>query len=104
MNIQSINVGTGIPGVATFNMLSTYQWTLVSAASITGFSASDFALNTSGFTNSLGGGSFSISAGSSAIFLNFTPVPEPSTWALLATGAAAVAWTARRRHLKAKVL
>jgi hypothetical protein len=100
--LESINPGTGLPGAATFNMGQSYQWTLASAASITGFSSSDFTLNTASFSNGLGGGSFSLSANSTDIYMNFTPVPEPSTWALLSGGAALVALAyVRRRSPKA---
>jgi len=98
INLESINQGTGLPGAATFNMSQSYTWTLASAASVTGFSASDFTLNTSAFTNGLGGGGFSLSSNGSDIFLNFTPVPEPSTWALLAGGSALVALVSLRRR------
>ncbi len=99
INVESINPGTGLPGSANFNLSSSYTWTLATATSVSGFSATDFALNTSSFTNGLGGGSFSVSSDSTDIFLNFTPVPEPSTWALMGVGAAALAWAGWRRRL-----
>ena len=103
INLESINPGTGLPGAATFNMSQSYTWTLVSAASITGFSASDFTLNTTAFTNGFGGGSLSLTSNGTDIFLNFTPVPEPSTWALIAGGTALVAIASlRRRAAKAR--
>jgi hypothetical protein len=98
INFQSINPGTGTPGLATFNMSQTYQWTLLAAASLTGFSTADFTLNTVPFANSLGGGTFSLSSNATSIFLNFTPVPEPSTWALLGSGVAVVAAASWRRR------
>ena len=98
LNLESINPGTGLPGAATFNMGQSYSWTLASAASITGFSASDFTLNTSAFTNGLGGGSLSLSSNGTDIFLNFTPVPEPSTWVLVLGGTALLAAASLRRR------
>jgi hypothetical protein len=98
INLESVNPGTGTPGLATFNSAQPYSWTLLSATSIAGFSASDFLVNTSSFTNSLGVGVFSLSANSTDIFLNFTPVPEPSTWALLGIGAGALCAGALRRR------
>ncbi len=98
INIESINPGTGTPGAATFNMAQSYQWTLAAAGSVANFSASDFTFNLASFTNGLGGGSFSVTTGSNDIFLNFTPVPEPSTWALIAAGMALTALAAWRRR------
>jgi hypothetical protein len=98
INLESINPGSGTPGLATFNSAQPYSWTLLSATSIGGFSASDFLLNTSAFTNSLGGGVLSFSANATDIFLNFTPVPEPSTWVLLGLGAAALCAAGLRRR------
>jgi hypothetical protein len=99
LSLESINPATGLPGMANFSSAGTYQWTLLSATSISGFNPGDFSINTSSFTNSLGGGSFFVSANSTDIFLNFTPVPEPSTWALMGGGLATmVAASARRRR------
>jgi len=88
INIESINPGTGLPGLATFNMAQSYTWTLASAGSVSGFNASDFNFNLGSFANGTGGGGFSVTASGTDIFVNFTPVPEPSTWALIAAGSA----------------
>jgi hypothetical protein len=61
------------------------------------------ALNTSAFSNALNSGTFSLSVtefagGSAGLFLNFTPVPEPSTWALLIAGLGAIGFVSLRRH------
>jgi PEP-CTERM motif len=99
IGIESINPGIETPGLANFSSGSSYQWTILSSTNpITGFNASDFTINTSAFANSLGIGSFFLSSNSNDIFLNFTPVPEPSTWALLGAGLAAIAACLRRRR------
>ena len=76
-----------------------YSWTLLSAQSISGFSTSDFTIDdTTFFQNALGGGTFSISDVSNDLVLSFTPVPEPSTWLLMATGLCTLAAAVRRRR------
>ena len=97
INVESINPGTGLPGLATFNMAQSYTWTLASAGSVSGFNASDFTFNVGSFANGTGGGVFSVTASGTDIFVNFTPVPEPSTWALVAAGAAMTALALWRR-------
>jgi hypothetical protein len=69
-------------------------------ADITGFNAGQFNLVLGDFTNARNGGSFSISQSldQRSLFLNFTPVPEPSTWLLLGTGAGVLAFRLRRRQ------
>ncbi len=107
----SFNVNTidafGNPAAAlNFNSATSYSWKFATATNpIVGFNASDFNINTSGFTNATNGGFFSISNAGDNLFLNFTPVPEPTTWAMLGLGIAAVAPFAisrrRRRRMRA---
>jgi autotransporter-associated beta strand protein len=83
----------------SFNSGVGYTWTLATAAGgITGFDPGRFTLDTSDFANGLAGGSFSVSQSGNDLLLHFTPVPEPSTYALLALGLGAVALAARRRR------
>jgi hypothetical protein len=98
INLESVNAGSGLPGAATFNSATGYQWTLLSSTSLTGFSPSDFILNTGSFTNGLAGGGFSVANMGNNIVLDFTPVPEPSTWALMAAGIAALGLAGWRRR------
>jgi autotransporter-associated beta strand protein len=53
---------------------------------------------TGGFSNSLGGGSFSVAAVGNDVVLSFTAVPEPSTLALLGAGVLGLAVYAKRRR------
>ncbi len=90
INLWSLSgLGPDVNGNATgFNNTLNYSWTLFSTGTaITGFDASDFAINTgafngtAGFSNALGGGAFSVNLadGNTDIVLNFTAIPEPSS-------------------------
>jgi hypothetical protein len=82
-----------------FDSSQNYSWTLLSAGSISGFAPTAFLINQSGFLNNTGVGQFSISQSGNDILLNFSPVPEPSTWALMGTGLIAVGLIVRRRKV-----
>jgi autotransporter-associated beta strand protein len=90
-NLSSV-ASSGAPANAiNFNSSSSYSWMFATSSStITGFNASDFNLVTSGFSNSTGGGTFSLSEVGDNLYLNFTPVPEPSTWSLMGAGLVAL--------------
>lgn len=87
---------SGMP--ANFLSSNAYSWAIASATSLVGFDASAIALNTSAFAASLDGGSFNLSTAGNTLYLNFTPVPEPSTWALLLAGLGGLAFTQLRRR------
>ncbi|MBI5382455.1 MAG: autotransporter-associated beta strand repeat-containing protein [Opitutae bacterium] len=108
LNLISLGAD-GNPGPISVDFATTYQWQLASAGSITGFNASAINLDTSNFTaldfggglvGPTKGGSFSLttSLDNTKLYLNFTPVPEPSTWLLLLGGASAVLFPALRRR------
>jgi hypothetical protein len=87
---------------ATFNPAMSYTWTLVNASGgISMFNAADFSINTSSFQNSLAGGNFMVGESGNMLTLNFTPVPEPSTWALMAGGLGVVLFVGIRRTRRA---
>ncbi len=93
-----INVGSF--GAVNFNPFVAGSWTLLTANSITGFSSpSQFTLNTGGFQN-MGIGEFNLSmnGGATSLMLNFTPVPEPSTYALMLAGLGLTFFASRRRR------
>jgi autotransporter-associated beta strand protein len=96
VSLRSVD-GTGALGLANFNATLPYSWTLVSASSISGFSAANFSIYLGNFQNSLGmGGTFVVGQSGNNLTLNFTPVPEPSTWILMAAGLATVGFRFRR--------
>lgn len=94
-------------GMATgFQVGHTYDFNIFTANNITGFSTDKFKFDTTGFLTDAGSSAtFSISkvvdeGGTQYLVLSFTPVPEPSTWALLGTGVLAVGvigWRKRKR-------
>ena len=88
LNLLSVNPDSGSSGAAVFSSLQPYSWTFLSGTSISGFNASDFSINIAGFQNSTAGGLFSVTQSGNSLLLNFTPVPEPSTWVLMVGGVA----------------
>lgn len=104
INLWSLSaVGPDASGNAiNFVNTNNYSWQLVSTTTgITGFSAGDFTIHTAanngtnGFSNPLSG-SFSVGVTGNDLMLNYTAIPEPTTWALLC-GSAAVLAVLRRR-------
>lgn len=88
INLWSLSgLGPDVNGDAiNFDNTLSYSWTLFSTGTaITGFSTDKFTINTgifnatNGFTNALGGGTFSVALadGNTDLVLNFTAVPEP---------------------------
>ncbi len=71
------------------------SWTIFTAPSLVGFNPALFTIDQSSFVNS---GTFSLSTSSNNIILNFSPVPEPSTYALLTLGLATLVLPVVRRR------
>ena len=101
LRLISLNAG-GSPGTATGFLMQTYTWTLfdASSSSITGFSVpAQFSIDSTAFTTDVGPGNFFVSQNGNLLQLTFTPVPEPSTWALILGGVGAMfAYSHRRRR------
>jgi Passenger-associated-transport-repeat len=106
INLWSLSsLGPDVNGDAiNFNNTLNYSWTLFSTGTaITGFSTDKFTINTgvfnatSGYSNALGGGTFSVALadGNTDLVLNFTAVPEPG--AALLGGLGFLALLRRRR-------
>lgn len=106
INIFSLS-GTNTAGALSgFTNTTNYAWKIVDAGSLSGtFSASDFAINTGGFTtyNPIGSGIFALELrDGNDLYLTYNggaPIPEPGTWAaavLLACTAGMVGWRRRR--------
>jgi fibronectin-binding autotransporter adhesin len=104
LDVFTIN-STGAPAPAiNFNMANTYAWTFATSTSaITGFNVNQFNVNTVGFLNGTAAGFFTVSGTTNNLVLNFTPVPEPSTWVLMGAGVLAIATFALRRRRAVKV-
>ncbi len=87
------------PGQPVSGLTGPTSWTIATASTgITGFQAADFVFDTSQF---YGGGVFSLSQSGNSLLLNFVPVPEPSTYALMLAGLALGGLHWRRRRNRA---
>lgn len=100
--IKLISLDTyGNPGAVTFNPVNPYlpyTWQIASAGSVVGFDAAKFTIDsTTNWSSNYPSGTIWVSSTASGLFLNFQPIPEPSTYALCALGAGLV-WLVRRRR------
>lgn len=80
-----------------------YTWTIfdASASNISGFTGSNqFLIDGSQFMTNIGAGTFDLFRSDQTLQLTFTPVPEPSTYALLAFGLGVVFFISRRRSAR----
>ena len=98
LNLLSLGVTGAAGAVPDFNSSLSYAWLIAHTDGLTGFTAANISIVATGFTNSLNGGSFSVTAVGNDVYLNFTPVPEPSTYALLGLGLGTMLLALRRRR------
>lgn len=100
-NLKLISLTSGgTAGTATGFTQQTYNWEIASSATIVGFSSGIVAIDSSDFSTNLGtGGTFALATQGTSLMLSFTPVPEPSTYVLMATGLSALAGAAWRRRI-----
>ena len=92
---------SGAPGlISGFDASQAYSWLFISSNNISGFSSDKFAFSTADFANGLNGGNLFMSQTNAGLAINFTPVPEPSTYVLLGLGLGVVVLVELRRRKK----
>lgn len=73
-----------LTALAGWNADGTYSWDIATFGSITGFDASKFLIDTTGFSENTLTGNFSLTSDGTNLILNYgAAVPEPNTMALL---------------------
>ena len=76
LKITSLTANYNSGPLAGFSSRSNYQWTIATAAGgLLNFNPAAFTIDTSGFSNALSGGSFSLAQAGNSLVLSFTPAP-----------------------------
>ena len=84
---------------AGFDPFQDYTWQIVGTTNgISGFHDGWVMLDTQAFHDAANGGAFALFEAGGGLHVTFTPVPEPGSWALLASGAATLALVRLRRR------
>ena len=103
LTISPLSGETPYSGPRVFDNTQHYSWVIASASGgITGFDPDGIAIDSSGFDSVIGAGQFFLTQTGNDLMLNFTPVPEPSTYALIGLGLGVVAMGLRRRKRQAR--
>ncbi len=90
LGVISLDAAGHSAPLSDFDPALPWQFHLATAdGGVTGFDPGEFALDLSGFRNAYSG-TFSLAADPNNLYLNYTPVPEPGTAALLLLGSLAV--------------
>lgn len=93
----------GNPGTAVGFLNQMYTWTIFDASQSSivfdsgSFNPAAFAIDSSGFSADVGPGNFAFVQNGDLLQLTFTPVPEPSAYALLGLGVLSLAGLYRRK-------
>lgn len=103
-DLGSSGIFTVIPSLgegcsAWLDTNNNYSFVLAQAASITNFDATKLYLDTSSL-NPMGTYNFALGGSDTQLLLNFTPVPEPETWAMMLGGSAALLIPLLRKRRK----
>jgi ubiquitin len=100
-NILAVDSVGAFSSLSNFSYATGFTLPVVTAAGgIINFNPTQVSVNTSGFSNSLGGGSFSlVQSNSTTLSLQFTPgvIPEPSTYGFCGVGAIGLMFFLRRK-------